>query len=22
MLRIDGLCKKMGYKDAKLLMLY
>ncbi|KAK8275545.1 hypothetical protein V6Z12_D10G143600 [Gossypium hirsutum] len=21
MLRIDGLCKKMGYKDAKLLML-
>ncbi|TYG57172.1 hypothetical protein ES288_D08G121900v1 [Gossypium darwinii] len=22
MLRIDGLCKKMGYKDTKLLMLY
>ncbi|TYG50554.1 hypothetical protein ES288_D10G184500v1 [Gossypium darwinii] len=22
MLRIDGLCKKMGYKDAKLQMLY
>ncbi|MFQ6658148.1 hypothetical protein Gotur_027539, partial [Gossypium turneri] len=22
MLRVDGLCKKMGYKAAKLLMLY